>query len=240
MPVSNARGRLNEVLRRILMREATVTACEPVAAQFRLITLEGPALREVAWIPGQKVQIAMSGPFVTRTYTPIEWDAVAGSTRILGYMHGDGPGSAWVRNMKPGAKCDVFGPRRSIDVSDVPGTLALFGDETSMGLAFALQNEDRARTIRCYFEVTDLESSRLVITRLPLVHAELFSRTKDEVHLERMEAAFRALVDSDATFVLTGKVSTIQRLKRVLKRHDVPARRVVTKAYWAPGKAGLD
>jgi hypothetical protein len=55
-----------------------------------------------------------------------------------------------------------------------------------------------------------------------------------------MEAALPALAVTDATFVLTGKASTIQRLRQSLTRQAVSSRRIVTKAYWAPGKAGLD
>ena len=60
------------------------------------------------------------------------------------------------------------------------------------------------------------------------------------MHLEEMEAALPALAAAGATFVLTGKAGTIQRLRQELKRQAVPAERIVAKAYWAPGKTGLD
>jgi NADPH-dependent ferric siderophore reductase len=45
---------------------------------------------------------------------------------------------------------------------------------------------------------------------------------------------------SGAHFVLTGKASSIQHAGRVLKAVGVASSRVKTKAYWAPGKIGLD
>jgi len=222
------------------MRHATVAACETIAERFRLITLEGPALKACAWRPGHKVQITMGSAFVARTYTPIEWDAVAGRTRILGYAHGDGPGSAWVRDAEPGGECDVFGPHRSLDVSGAAGPRAVFGDETSMGLACALQRQDPRRAVVCHLEVNDVAASRCVTTSLGLDEAVLSGRTGNDGHLERMEAALPPLVAAGAAFVLTGKASTIQRLRQSLKRQALPARRIVTKAYWAPGKTGLD
>ncbi len=224
----------------MFMKHATVAACETIAERFRLITLEGPALEACAWIPGHKVQIAMGSAFVARTYTPIEWQAVASRTRILGYAHGDGPGSAWVRGLKPGTGCYVFGPRRSVDVSGVTGPLAILGDETSIGLAHALLHQDRARAVVCWFEVDDVEASRRVTAHLGLDHAVLFGRTEGDAHLKEMEATLPALVAAGTTFVLTGKASTIQRLRLALKRRAVPATRIVAKAYWAPGKPGLD
>ncbi|KGB24904.1 hypothetical protein ApDm4_1195 [Acetobacter pomorum] len=55
-----------------------------------------------------------------------------------------------------------------------------------------------------------------------------------------MEAALPALIDNGAVFVLTGNASTIQRLRQNLKSRGVPPTRLIAKAYWAPGKTGLD
>jgi hypothetical protein len=79
------------------------------ATDFRVITFEEPQLRGAEW-----VQIAMGAAFATRTYSPIEWDVVAGRTRIVGYVHGDAPGRKWVSaawspNLRPPAS------RRSAD-----------------------------------------------------------------------------------------------------------------------------
>jgi NADPH-dependent ferric siderophore reductase len=239
-PTTRAPGRLSRALVRMFMRHATVAACETIADRFRLVTLEGPALAGVAWTPGQKMQIAMGSAFVARTYTPIEWDPVAGRTRILGYAHGDGPGSAWVRGLEPGDECDIFGPRHSLDLSAVTASLAIFGDETSIGLAYVLLCQDRSGTVVGRFEVDDVEASRRVTVHLGLDNATLFGRTEGDAHLEAMEETLPALVAAGATFVLTGKASTIQRLRQGLKRQAVPATRIVSKAYWAPGKVGLD
>lgn len=148
------------------MKRATVVNVEHVADNFQLITLEGEAITNVTCMPGQKIQITMGSAFVARTYTPIEWDAVVGRTRILGYAHGDGPGSAWIRGLKSGDTCDIFGPRRSSDISDAANPLAVFGDETSMGLAHALQPLNRARTVLCRFEVGEVEVGSCVTARL--------------------------------------------------------------------------
>ena len=233
-------GRLSRALVRLFMRHATVAACETIADRFRLITLEGPALADIAWTPGQKLQIAMGSAFVARTYTPIEWDPVAGRTRILGYAHGDGPGSAWVRGLEPGDECDVFGPRHSLDPNAAAGPLALLGDETSIGLARALRSSDRTGAVACRFEVDDVDATRRVMENLGLDDAALFARSEDGAHIRGIEAALPALDAAGATFVLTGKASTIQQLRLALKSRAVPAARIVAKAYWAPGKTGLD
>jgi NADPH-dependent ferric siderophore reductase len=226
---------------RLLMKQARVAEVESVAEGFRLIMLESPEFQGVQWVPGQKVQIAMGSAFVTRTFTPIEWDAAAGRTRILGYAHGQGPGSVWVREVSAGDACDVFGPRASLDVGDARMPVVI-GDETSIGLAHALVLGDSARSsaLPCLFEVRAAASVRAVIARLHLDAAELFECIENDAHLEGIEHRLPALAAAGATFVLTGKAPSIQRLRRVLKDAGVASSRVVTKAYWAPGKTGLD
>lgn len=239
-PKPRPEGRLNSMLRRLLMRRATVTACEPVAEGFRLITLESPDLRNLEWTPGDKIQIALGSVFVARTYTPIEWDPEAGRTRILAYAHGAGPGSDWIRDLKAGDVCDVFGPRPSLDVSWVPGPVFLLGDETAFGLAAAMRRQGYADKVEFMFEVNDMVESRRVLDALDFRARRMVERQADDSHLVEIETRLPALAASGATFVLTGRSVAIQRMRRVLKRLELPAERLMTKAYWAPGKAGLD
>lgn len=239
-PDNKKPGRLSKALIGLFMKRATVVAHEQLSDRFRLITLEGPSLEGVTWTPGQKVQIAMGSAFVSRTYTPIEWNASAGRVCILGYVHGDGPGSIWVSDVQTGDECDIFGPRASLDMGHLPGPLAVFGDETSIGLGYAATEQDRARSVVCHFEVDDVASARDVAVQLGLPDAVLFARSDGDAHIVAMEAALPALIAAGASFVLTGKAGTIQRLRHSLKQQGVPATRLATKAYWAPGKTGLD
>lgn len=237
---AKAPGRVSRAITRLFMKRACVSAIDDLADRFRLITLEGDALQGVAWTPGQKVQIAMGSAFVARTYTPIEWDAIAGRTRILGYAHGEGPGSAWILGLEVGNECDLFGPRSSLDVRPLAGPLAVFGDETSIGLASALARQEPAHSVRCYLEIGDGTAIKPVLAALDMEQASVFERAGGDGQLTRMEAALQALVGAGSSFVLTGRAATIQRLRQALKRQGVPSGRIATKAYWAPGKTGLD
>lgn len=170
MPAAGADGRaakgpglLSKTLLGLFMKRATVAAIDDVDEPFRLVTLEGPTLQGVGWNPGQKVQISMGSAFVNRTYTPMDWDAAAGRVRILGYVHGDGPASDWLRSLRPGHECDLFGPRSSLDARHITAPLVIVGDETSIGLAYALRSTDRGHGASCCFEVTSVESVRKVL-----------------------------------------------------------------------------
>lgn len=233
-------GRLSRVLIRMLMRQARVLEAETVAEGFRLMSLESPEFKGLHWEPGQKLQIAMGSAFVARTFTPIDWDAATGRTRILGYAHGTGPGSAWIRDTGSGDECDVFGPRASLEVGRATAMRIVFGDETSIGLACALGRHAPDTPQRCLLEVNAVATARKVLTRLNLDGAELFERAENDAHLEDIERLLPALAATGSTFVLTGKAPSIQRLRRALKTLGVPASRLMTKPYWAPGRTGLD
>jgi NADPH-dependent ferric siderophore reductase len=237
---AKAPGRLSKALLGLFMKRAAIAAVEDVADGFRLVTLRGAALEGVSWVPGRKVQVAMGSAFVARTYTPLDWDAAAGSTRILGYAHGGGPGSAWLRGLRGADGCELFGPRSSLDTGGATLPLAAFGDETSIGLAYALASTNRLDPMRCCFEVNDIRSASQVLARLGLEQATLVGKRGDDAHLSDLEAALGPTVAAGGSFVLTGKASTIQLLRQNLRWEGVSTGRILTKAYWAPGKRGLD
>lgn len=206
-----------------------MTAVETLSPHFRLIDLEGKALRGVAWMPGQKLQVMLGAGLLARTYTPMLWDAERGATRLLAYAHGDGPGSHWGSNIAPGDSVSFFGPRRSLDASGLV-SLTLFGDETSFALAAAL-----GMAARFVFEVKSAAECRPVLDALGLGNATMVERQPDDTHLETIEAALEG-----EHFILTGRASAIQRLSRTLKVRGTPSSAIRAKAYWAPGKRGLD
>jgi len=222
------------------MRPASVTAVETLSPHFRLVDLEGDALRAVDWAPGQKVQVAMGSGLTARTYTPMSWDADRGATRVLAFSHGDGPGSRWANGLRVGDTCQFFGPRRSLDLADLETPIVLFGDETSFGLGGALRDSRKGAAATCVFEVSDLGESRQVLEAIGLGDATVIERTADDAHLARAETELARLAAGGALFILTGKASSIQHMSRVLKAASVGSVRVKAKAYWAPGKTGLD
>lgn len=233
-------GRVTRTLLRWLMRPARVAAVETLSPHFRLAELQGEALKDVAWTAGQKIQVSIGSGLSARTYTPISWDAGRGSTRLLTFAHGEGPGSRWASGLREGDMCHFFGPRRSLDLSSLEAPVVLFGDETSFGLAAALREGPQAHGIIHVFEASDVAESQAVLEAIRLGQAVLIGRSADDAHLAAAEAEMLRFAASAAHFVLTGKASSIQRISRALKAAGVGSSRLKTKAYWAPGKTGLD
>ncbi|MGN6091008.1 MAG: siderophore-interacting protein [Luteibacter jiangsuensis] len=235
-------GLIESAVLKLFTRNAKILDIEDIGRRFRLITLGGDALRDAHWTPGDKVQVQLGG-WVQRTYTPMEWDAERGRTRIVAYMHGDAPGANWARALRKGEDCIVFGPRKSIDLTRLALCDAvMFGDETSFGLARARLNIARLEETHLFFEVASVPESRAVLAKLDLtgsiVHERAGNDTQQLLLEEKMQSVLQA--KPDARVVLSGKASSVQHMRQLLKRLGVGSNRFQTKAYWASGKTGLD
>ena len=235
-------GLIEGVVLKLFTRSAKITAVEALTDSFRLITLGGEALQGVPWIPGQKVQMQF-GSWVQRTYTPISWDAHSGSTQLLAYLHGDSPGANWARSVELGDSCTLFGPRDSLNLNALERPALLFGDETSFGLAHALRfTPGKARGVELVLEVASQDAARTVLERVGVANAHLVTRTAGDAHLQEVEEKVAAILGKEPLeqCVLSGKSTSIQRLNRTLRQRGLSSRQIKTRAYWAPGKKGLD
>jgi NADPH-dependent ferric siderophore reductase len=238
------RGRLEGALSKLFTKATRVSALADVADGFRLVTLAGEALQRVAWTPGQKVQLLLGG-WVTRTYTPLAWDSEGGSFQLLAYVHGDGsgPGATWARSLELADACAVFGPRGSLDLNALARPAVLFGDEASFGLAHALRfTPAGAQGVHLVLEVTSKPAAAAALDALGVEGAHLVERRADDVHLGEVQEMTAHLLQTRSiqAAVLSGKATSIQRMSKQLRQLGLPRARLQTKAYWAPGKTGLD
>jgi len=235
-------GRLEGAVTKLFCKHATVASLQDIASGFRRVSLAGDALRGVAWTPGQKVQLMLGG-WVQRTYTPLSWDIDRGVLELLAYVHGEGPGAAWARALVPGASCAVFGPRSSLDLQRVARPALLFGDETSFGLAHALRfTRARAEGVHLVLEVTSKQISSVALDAIDVSGAHLIERGPGDQHLNEIRELATQLVATHAigAGVLSGRAPSIAHVGKHLRQLGLPRAQLQTKAYWAPGKAGLD
>ncbi|HWO12230.1 MAG TPA: siderophore-interacting protein [Polyangiaceae bacterium] len=235
-------GRVEGAVAKLFTKPAGVQAVVDVADGFRLVTLAGAALRQVAWSPGQKVQVLLGG-WVQRTYTPLAWDPDAGVTQLLAYAHGTGPGAAWARALRVGGACHLFGPRRSLELSSLGRPALLFGDETSFGLAHALRfTPHAARDVHIVLEVGSSLAARAALAAIGVADAHLVERRARDAHLAEVQELASELCRTHAidAGALSGKATSIARLGKHLRQLGVPRSRLLIKAYWAEGKTGLD
>ena len=238
-------GFVGQAVLRLMTHETRVDAVHALSPRFRLVSLRGDALRRIARVPGDKVQVRVGG-MAFRTFTPLRRGEGDDSLELLGYMHGSAPAARWLAGLAPGDRCHVLGPRRSMDLAAIDRSTVFVGDETSLALALALCGTPLGGLDTHFvFEVDDAAEVRAVLEAMGrgmLHHAWLVERRPDGAHLAEVEAALvrYARADSFRQYVLSGRSLTIQRLQRTLKSAGAKPSQMLTKAYWAPGKIALD
>ncbi len=236
--MQSAKALLGGVLGKFLFRSADVVEKRQVSARFFGVRLQGEGLHEAGWEPGDKVQVFLPGVGM-RTYTPFGWDVASGTTDFLVFAHGSGPGATWARRVETGERVQLFGPRRSLQLTG-PGNAVLFGDETSFAVARALSQREGTR-LRCVFEVTDRREAASVLSDVGLDGVSIVERAPNDAHLDDAHQRIVGLLDggSGASLVMTGRAQSIQIVQKRMKARG-ESRPAHVKAYWSVGKSGLD
>jgi NADPH-dependent ferric siderophore reductase len=219
-------------------RKAEVVDVIDVADNFRRIDLAGPALIGVKWSPGQKVQIRVGDGLTLRTYTPLHWNSDSGSTSIIAFTHGTGPGSATMAAMTVGAPVQLFGPRSSLPLDQVAGAALFVGDETSIGVAVNRLGQDRPT--RWLFEAVDPDGYQGLLGRLGIDATVVASPNGGPDHPLR-DAVVAALGEAgDGDLVLTGRAQSIATIRAAIKSGGLGGQATKVKAYWDEKRSGLD
>lgn len=234
--MASGKGIVLGALGGLLLRNATVRSVRDVSAHFRALELVGPALRDVEFHPGDKMQVLLPSRDV-RTYTPLRWDREAGETELLVYHHTESPSGAWIRGVANGESCRFVGPQRSLRRAGA-GPAVLFGDETSCavarafaavdpGLALVLETSHEADVVRALGELA--------------ARATLVPRSADDSHIAGVLDGLQARIERQpgAELYLTGRAQAIQGVRAGLKARGLPSP-TGTRAYWSLGKRGLD
>ncbi len=236
-------ARLADLVGDLVLTSAKVAAVEQIAPGFVRVQLDSPSFRGVEWLPGAKLQLRLQrGALSMRTYTPVTWDAERGVTDVVALTHDHGPGGRWFGRVAVGDSCEVFGPRRSLDLDDLPAGAVFVGDETSAGLAHAMHAIHPAA--RYVFEADDVAVLTTVLATLGLPGDRCAIVDKDPGRVALLahaaEAAEAAPVDEPFDVIVSGDAATVHAVRRAARSWPRRPRKVRGKAYWAAGRSGLD
>ncbi|BBB40412.1 siderophore-interacting protein [Mycobacteroides abscessus] len=232
-------SRLSDMLSDILFTSVHITEVAQLAGCFVKIRIVSPVFRHAQWSPGDKMQLRIRrGSLQARAYTPINWDNIEGSTELLAFLHGDGPGARWFDEVTIGAAGYVFGPSSSIDLTNVAASAVFVGDETSVALAHALRSV--APAARCIYEAVDAASLCTLLAMLKLnKNATVLPKASD--HARLLEELRTALESTPAPheLIVSGDAATVNAVRRGVRRWPHLTPRIKARAYWAQGRTGL-
>ncbi|GID97184.1 siderophore-interacting protein [Amorphoplanes digitatis] len=230
--------RLADLASGAMLDNAYVTGCSRLSPEFVRVELTAQEFRKATWVPGAKLQFRpRRGSMSLRTYTPTSWDAARGVTELIAYTHGTGPAAHWFERVTPGRTCEVFGPRRSIDLREATGPVLFIGDESSVALACALRTV--ASDVAYVFEARDPAGLTDVLAQLRIterVAVATKSTDRDELLRQARHGAMRA----PYTLLVTGDAATVHAVRRDSRGWERKPRQIKGKAYWAEGRTGLD
>jgi NADPH-dependent ferric siderophore reductase len=211
-----------------LLSRANVVACADVGADFRRITMRGKAARVA---PGTKVQLLLPTDDV-RTYSPIA-SREAGEFVLLAWKHAGGPGARWVAEVAVGSEVHFAGPQPSLALPK--GPVVIVGDETSVGVAASYEAE-RPGQVQAILQAQRPEELRSAAESVGLRPAHVAARDDASGLVEAVVAAHARA--PQATLGLTGGSELVVAVRDALRARGI--RNVKTKAYWIPGRTGLD
>lgn len=233
-------ARLSDFAADVLLTSVTIDDVTELSPRFVKVTMGCEAFTHTKWIPGDKLQLRpRRGSLAMRTYTPIGWNLDAGTTDLIAYRHGDGPAVHWFDNARVGADAEVFGPSRSLDLSDTAADTIFVGDETSIGLGYALHH--RNPEAKYLYEASDPAAVSAVLAAFGAnENAAVVAKAADRGELlEAITQAPEGVSGSSFDLVLTGDAATVNAVRRSLKARPDLTPRIKARAYWADGRTGL-
>ncbi|WP_433046741.1 siderophore-interacting protein [Dactylosporangium sp. CS-033363] len=224
-------GVLADPMTRWMGRPATVEAVDRLSPGLVRMAFKGDALRGRKWGPGSEIEFRVSTRDF-RHYTASAFDDEAGRIEVVFQLHGHGPGDTWVRAVTAGDEVLVLGPGNRSWLR--PGTRHLFaGDASALGhFSGLIAGLPAGSEVLGAVEVpeADLAAAAALVPGVTVLAGT--ANPGDAVLAWLREHSGAA---PDAAY-LAGHAQSIQRHRAALnmRRQDV-----VTKPFWATGKAGL-
>ncbi|WP_022889616.1 siderophore-interacting protein [Agromyces italicus] len=240
----------------LVFRAARLAERRFLAADYVRVRLEGEALRGFdspgaddhirVFFPGAdaaalSVDELRAAP--SREYTPLAWDAAAGTLDLEFLVHGDeGIAGRWAVDAAIGDSVGVGGPRGSLVIEGEPEGWLLAGDETALP------------AIRRHIGGMPRGARGLVVIEASGAGTEYELETPEGVRIEwlRRDATAPAAALAARLGALTGderpagdvfafvaaEQAIVKPGRELLARWGLDAERAVIKGYWRRGDAG--
>jgi NADPH-dependent ferric siderophore reductase len=223
--MASAKGKLVRFISGFALARAKVGSVRAIG-DFRVLQLRWNGKPFAA---GAKVQLLLPSDEV-RTYTPIP---SADGMTLVGWRHGDGPGTRWLDEVRAGDELPFVGPQRSLTLA--PGPLVVVGDETSVAVAAAFAGE-RPGQVHAVIQTDAAAHVREAAASVGLTQLDVVARGDTTATIGAVAA--RVSGSSPARCAVTGGSELVARVRNALREAGI--RDIATKTYWIPGRTGLD
>lgn len=174
-----------------------------------------------------------------RNYTVAYHDTKNGIFDIVFHIHGNGVGSKYIETLQINDELFISPPRGKKLYAQKVKQQFFFGDETSLGVAFAFSPllKKNNHQFQFYFELD--EANKNVPELLELENFTVFAKNnsfRNEKWINDLPL-FKTDEWNTANFALLGNVKSVQTFRKVLK--DKTQGNIYSQGYWLEGKKGL-
>lgn len=174
-----------------------------------------------------------------RNYTVAYHNKENGVFDIIFHIHGNGVGSKFIESLKVSDELFISPPRGKKLYEQNEQQQFFFGDETSLGVAFAILPllKKNNHQFQFYFELD--EENKSVPELLELENYTVFTKNnsfRNEKWLNTLPL-FQTQEWNKSNFALVGNAKSVQTFRKVLK--DKKQGNIYSQGYWLEGKKGL-
>lgn len=198
-------------------------------------------LEDVKFKTGQAIIIRVNDTN-SRNYTPSSWNSNEGTFEVIFHIHGNGPGSSYIENLKLNDTLNIGLPRGFDCYKKEYSHHFFFGDETTLGIFESLKHriEENGQQYAGVLEMNNstLASETITELSLPVVPISDPKAGPAVAFLESMSET-EWQVWKTAMFYLLGNGRSIQNFRKALKSKGISSRNILTQPYWVEGKIGL-
>lgn len=174
-----------------------------------------------------------------RNYTVAYHDKENGLFDIIFHIHGKETGSQFLDNLKANDALFISPPRGKKLYDPSRKQQLFFGDETSIGVAYALLPllKKNNHQFQFYFELNEV--NKHIPKLLELENSTVFPKNnsfRNEQWISNLPL-FKTNEWNTANFALVGNVKSVQTFRKVLKARTQG--NIYSQGYWLEGKKGL-
>ncbi|MEU6562006.1 siderophore-interacting protein [Nocardia nova] len=247
---------LIRTLRDAVFLSADIVEIENLTPRMRRIRFGGPRLRGLTWTPGQHIRLQVTGlgesisrlrlNDALRTYSIYDADPDAGTLDVAMLNHdglankGVTPAQRWAKVASVGDHVQFTRPQGNL-VTNHDAPYHLFVGEETASVAFAAMLRSLPPDAEAHGVIEGAsDTDRLPLAR-PLVHVERGDTPAANSAVLADALRELPLPDHPGAAYLAGEARTIQTLRKILiTERGWDRRRIRTKPFWTPGRAGMD
>lgn len=232
---------LNDTMENIFsskyIRETTVTEIQNISENVKRIKFSSNLLG-LEYKAGYSIEFRVNDTDYRR-YTPYNFDRANDTFEILFHIHGDAPGSNFVKNIAIGDSLKYIIPRGKDMFKSGFRHHIVIGDETVLGAALSIKYETEGYGNYSFDSIFELDDHQ-VLKNLGLYGYHTLKNEPEKI-IESINFLIKEKVihPEESAFYIIGNGKTLQTVRKSLKEKNISSHQIFSQAYWIEGKKGL-